>query len=156
MEHRERGRRRTGDLRRNGTLNPRPDCIRNELFSGEFFDPDDMMQVKYEMLRAVEHDGRSITEATAEFGLSRPVFYRVRRDFEAAGLAGLLPRKRGPKNPRKLSPEVLEFISAQMTGNKRIRTQELRDRIEAKFGAQVHTRTVRRAMLRGEKGGHRG
>ena len=144
------------DLRRNGTLNPRPEAVRSELFTGEFFDPDDMMQVKYEMLRAVLQDGRSVTEVCAEFGLSRPVLYRARRDFGAAGLAGLLPRKRGPKGPHRFSSEVLEFIASETGGVKKVDTQQLRDRISSEFGVQVHPRTVRRAIVRAEKGGHRG
>jgi hypothetical protein len=39
-------------LRQQGTLNPRPQDVRHALFlDSDFFDPDDMVQVKYEMLR---------------------------------------------------------------------------------------------------------
>ena len=39
-------------LRQTGTLNPRADQVTDELFSGsDFFDPNDLLQVKYEMLR---------------------------------------------------------------------------------------------------------
>lgn len=148
-------RRKAGDLRRGGTLNPRPEKVRSDLFSGGFFDPHDMMQVKYEMLRAVEHDGCSIAEAAAEFGLSRPAFYRARRDFGSGGLAGLLPRKRGPKAPNKLSAEMLAFIETEVKADRRVRAPQLRDRIEARFDTRVHTRTVRRAMTRSEKKGAR-
>src|SRR5262247_504637 len=41
-------------LRHQGTLNPRPQDVRHPLFrDSDFFDPDDMIQVKYEMLRHV-------------------------------------------------------------------------------------------------------
>lgn len=156
MEQPTRGRDKARALREHGTLNPEPERVHSELFGGEFFDAEDMMQVKYEMLRAVHHDDRSITEATAEFGLSRPAFYRARRDFEQAGLAGLVPRKRGPKAPHKLTPDILQFIREQVDADKRVRAQQLRDRINVEFGTHVHTRTVQRAMVRGEKGGHRG
>ncbi|MEA3226537.1 MAG: helix-turn-helix domain-containing protein [Planctomycetota bacterium] len=142
-------------LRQHGTLNPRPGGVRGELFTGEFFDPADMMQVKYEMLRAVQQDGRPITEATAEFGLSRPVFYRAKEDLEQEGLAGLLPRKRGPKAPHKLSTEVLDYIRQLTRQDKRPRPQNVRDKVGAKFDIHVHTRTIRRAMERLQKKGHR-
>jgi hypothetical protein len=41
-------------LRRHGTLNPQPESVTHPLFQdSEFFDPDDLLQVKYEMLRQV-------------------------------------------------------------------------------------------------------
>jgi hypothetical protein len=40
-------------LKRHGTLNPHPDVVTDPLFqTGEFFDPGDLVQVKYEMLRS--------------------------------------------------------------------------------------------------------
>ena len=44
----------TESLRRRGCLNPDPSRVTDELFdSGEFFDAEDLVQVKYEMLRRV-------------------------------------------------------------------------------------------------------
>ena len=41
-------------LRQHATLNPRPGGVTHALFeNSEFFDPDDVLQVKYEMLRLV-------------------------------------------------------------------------------------------------------
>ena len=41
-------------LRRQGTLNPRPREVTHEIFQeSEFFDPEDLLQVKYEMHRLV-------------------------------------------------------------------------------------------------------
>ena len=85
-------------LRQQGTLNPRPQDVTDDLFeTSEFFDARDVVQVKYEMLRRVEKEGRPITEAAAVFGFSRPSFYQAQAAFEQDGLAGLVPRKRGPK-----------------------------------------------------------
>lgn len=72
-----------------------------------FFDPSDLVQVKYEMLRSVERDGRAVVEAAEAFGLSRPVYYVARELFNREGLPGLLPRKRGPKRPHKLTEETV-------------------------------------------------
>jgi hypothetical protein len=76
-------------LRHQGTLNPRPQDVRHPLFrDGDFFDPDDMIQVKYEMLRQVHVDNLSVSEAAHDFGLSRPSFYQASAGFERAGLSG--------------------------------------------------------------------
>lgn len=65
-------------------LNPNPQQIKAPWFlSGEFFDPNDMVQAKYEMLRHVQVDGVSKVEAAALFGMSRPTFYPLPRDHNA-------------------------------------------------------------------------
>ena len=70
-----------------------PEAVRNELFrSSEFFDPDDLVQVKYEMLRQVLVERGSVTEAAAEFGLSRPSFYEAQTAFERTACWGWFPR----------------------------------------------------------------
>src|ERR1700748_1679482 len=90
-------------LRRNGMLNPRPQSVRHPLFQdSDFFDRDDIVQVKYEMLRQVHVDNRPISQAADEFGFSRPSFYQANATFEQAGLAGLGPLKRGPSSGDEL------------------------------------------------------
>ena len=54
-----------------------------------FFDPRDLVQVKYEMLRRVQSEGHSVTGAATAFGFSRPSFYQALSAFEEGGLAGL-------------------------------------------------------------------
>ena len=82
-------------LRQNGTLNSRPAAVKSDLFrGGEFFDPSDLLQVKYEMLRQVQVDGATVSETASAFGFSRPSFYEAQSAFQEEGLHGLLPRKR--------------------------------------------------------------
>jgi hypothetical protein len=51
-------------LTASGMVNPHPEAVRDPAFVGnEFFDPRDLVQVKYEMLRRVRVDGGSIAEA---------------------------------------------------------------------------------------------
>ena len=98
-------------LRQQGTLNPRPGEVIDKLFAEDsFFDPRDLVQVKYEMLRRVQSEHQSVSEAAAAFGFSRPSFYQAQSAFEQDGLAGLVPHKRGPKRAHKLTEEVLTFI----------------------------------------------
>jgi hypothetical protein len=84
-------------LQQQGTLNPRPKAVRDPLFlQDDFFDPRDLVQVKYEMLRRVRTEGQSVTDAAVSFGFSRPSFYQAQSAFEDDGLAGLVHR---PVNP---------------------------------------------------------
>jgi hypothetical protein len=86
-----------------GTLNPSPGKVRDPKFQeNEFFDPRDLVQVKYEMLRRVSVEKASVTEATEKYGVSRPTYYQTKASFDKGGLAGLVPRKRGPHGPHKL------------------------------------------------------
>ena len=84
-----------------GTLNPAPEKVQDPKFhDGEFFDPRDIVQVKYEMLRRVSVENASVTNATEEYGVSRPTYYQTKASFDEAGIAGLVPRKRGPQVPQ--------------------------------------------------------
>ena len=83
-----------------GTLNSAPENVRDAKFRGsEFFDPHDLVQVKYEMLRRVSIEKASVVSATEEYGVSRPTYYQTKASFEETGIAGLVPRKRGPHGP---------------------------------------------------------
>jgi hypothetical protein len=94
-----------------GTLNPRPQDVQDPIFvDSEFFDPRDLVQVKYEMLRSVRAGGQTVAHAARSYGVSRPTFYKAHNDFERDGLAGLLPGKRGPQGPHKLTAKVMDFI----------------------------------------------
>src|SRR6516225_2661381 len=113
-------------LRQQGTLNPRPEDVTDELFeTGEFFDARDLVQVKYEMLRRVQKEGRSISAAAAAFGFSRPSFYQAQAAFEQAGLAGLVPRKRGPKAAHKLTAEIVDVLQQARQQNPSLQTRQL-------------------------------
>jgi transposase len=139
-------------LRQNGTLNPRPQAVTDELFaSHDFFDARDVVQVKYEMLRHVERDGQSITEAAAKGGFSRPSFYQARSAFELSGLDGLAPHKRGPKKAHKLTQKILEFIRKVQQDDPSLVAVDLANRIEKRFGVSIHPRTIERRLARNQK-----
>ncbi len=75
-------------LRQSHTLHPHPDQVRDPLFTSgsPFFDPRDLVQVKYELLRRVWVDGYSVVHATSLFALSRPTFYAAQTSWEQAGI----------------------------------------------------------------------
>lgn len=139
-------------LRFRGALHPHPERVRDPLFvEADFFDPEDLVQVKYEMLRRVQVEGQRITVTAATFGLSRPVFYEAQDAFGAQGMAGLLPKKRGPRRAHKLSDEILDFAVQQRSASPRPSTTEILDRIRERFGVAVHRRSLERALRRREK-----
>jgi transposase len=139
-------------LREQATLNPRPQTVTDEQFvEGEFFDPRDLVQVKYEMLRRVEKDGYTITDAAARFGFSRPSFYQARTALQDGGLAGLVPHKRGPKRAHKLTDETLEFIGQTLQEDSSLRSRDLAMRIRERFGVEIHPRTIERGLARSQK-----
>ena len=134
-------------LAEDGVLNRHPDRIRDPKFhQQEFFDPLDLVQVKYEMLRRVVVDRVSITDVALEYGVSRPTFYQAKTSLEEAGLAGLVPRKRGPRGPRKLKKEMIAFLEQQMLPGRPMRARELASLLHQRFGVEVHPRTIERAL----------
>jgi transposase len=129
-------------------LNPNPRQIKVPWFlSGEFFDPNDMVQAKYEMLRHVQVDGVSKVEAAALFGMSRPTFYQAEAAFAREGLAGLLPRPRGPKGAHKLTAEVMAFIEEHLPNDGEMHARSLAQQIEAELGVSIHPRSIERAIM---------
>ena len=136
-------------LRQQGTLHPRSHSVTDELFlKDSFFDPSDLVQVKYEMLRRVEREGQSVTAAATSFGFSRPSFYQALAAFEQAGLGGLVPHKRGPKQAHKLTEQVMTFIAETRHRELSITTKELLPLIQQRFGITVHPRSIERSLLR--------
>ncbi|MEX3846898.1 helix-turn-helix domain-containing protein [Paraburkholderia sp. BR10882] len=122
MPPNERKRSKTDVLAEDGTLNQTPESVLDPKFQeGGFFDPHDAVQVKYEMLRRVSVEKASVTQISDEYGVSRPTFYQARADFEEGGIAGLVPRKRGPRGPHKIQGDVLAFLKSQFTPGEPIR-----------------------------------
>lgn len=132
-----------------GALNPAPEKVHDPNFrDSEFFDPRDIVQVKYEMLRRVSVENASVANATEEYGVSRPTYYQTKASFDEAGLAGLVPKKRGPRGPHKLQGAVLAFVQKQVIAGKPIRARELAKLIRQKFHLNVHPRTIERAIVK--------
>ena len=139
-------------LQQHGTLNPRPQDVRHPLFQeSDFFDPHDLVQVKYEMLRQVQVDQRAVSQTAKEFGFSRPSFYQAEFAFEQGGLSGLLPQKRGPRNGHKLTPEVMEFVGEQRTVDPSLSFAQLAELVQHHFHVKVHPRSIERQLLREKK-----
>lgn len=139
-------------LREHGVLNPHPESVIDEGFvAHDFFDPNDLMQVKYEMVRRVHTDGMSISSAATTFGFSRPSFYQAQASLVQSGLAGLLPRRRGPRGAHKLRDEVLDFIERVRDEDPSLRPQDVVQRVKEQFGLSLHPRSIERGLARRQK-----
>lgn len=142
-------------LSKDGARHPHPGKVTAEIVSRSvFFDPHDLVQMKYEMLRHVDVDEAPVTEAARSFGLSRVSFYEARRHYTEGGVAGLLPRKRGPKGPYKMTEEIMTFIQdliGQSEGKPNWKA--LSRRIEEEFGLTVHPRSIERRIKQDTKKG---
>ena len=137
-------------LRQRGSLNPRPQAVRDPLFaSGAFFDPRDLVQVKYEMVRRVRVDGRAVRRSAQDFGFSRPAFYHAQSALADGGLAALVPKKPGPRRAHKLSAEVMAFLAAAVCARSPHCGQEA-------GGARAGALRARRAPAQHRAGVHAG
>jgi transposase len=143
-------------LQTTGTFNPRAAQVRHPLFEkSSFFDPEDLLQLKYETLRAVEIERCPIAKAARDFGLSRPTIYEAQVQFQQVGLEGFLPHKRGPKAAHKLTEEILLYFQAQRTSEPELKAEELARRLRQRYGVKLHPRTIQKALHAKAKRGRR-
>jgi transposase len=131
-----------------GALNPKPQQVEDRKFRLRqgFFDPRDKVQVKYEMLRAHEIDGESVSEAAPRFGYTRESFYTSKERFDSEGIPGLVDRKRGRKGPDKLTEEILEFLGQSKRQDPRLSGARLCEMVNERYGVELHKRTVEKAV----------
>jgi len=139
-------------LRQTATLNLQPHKVNDRLFrENDFFDPSDLLQVKYEMLRKVSQEGWDITRAAKTFGFTRPSFYKASAEYQTSGLIGLLPKKTGPKAPHKLTAAVVNYIKESVCRNSKLTAKELSQRVEKKFSLSIHPRSIERVLKSSKK-----
>ena len=139
-------------LMQSGTLNKNADKVADPKFKNlAFFDPNDLLQVKYEMLRSAQKEETGILKASETFGFSRITFYKAEKAFKENGLAGLLPKKKGPRRAHKLSGEVMEFVSRLVEQKPDIKSSQIRQKIIDRFNLSVHKRSIERAIDRSKK-----
>ena len=120
---------------------------------GPFFDPEDLVQVKYEMLRRVREEGAAVTQASAAFGFSRPSFYAAQAAFQEAGLPGLVPQRPGPRRAHKLSEPVLALLEQALAAEPALSSAALAALLEERLALKVHPRSIERALARRSKKG---
>lgn len=125
--------------------------IKDHLFkNGDFFDPRDVTQVKYEMLRRHRVDGLSVTEVAALFGVSRQTVYNIARDFEEHGILGLSNEKPkakpGPRGGWKCTREVIAYAARQRRARPDVAIAEIARKVEERFQINVTAGALRIAL----------
>jgi transposase len=139
-------------LQQQGCLYRHSEQVTDDLFvTHEFFDPRDLVQVKYEMLRRVQREGQAVSRSAAAFGLSRPSFYQAQAAFHQGGLPALMPQKRGPKDAHKLTADVLAFVRQARQDDPSLRPAALASLVQDQYGITVHPRSIERALTRHQK-----
>jgi transposase len=141
-------------LRQRGGLHSRPESIQDELFrTNDFFDPRDLVQVKYEMLRRAQTEGLPVAQAAARFGFSRPAYYHALAAFQAGGLPGLIRKRSGPQRSHKLSDEIMIYLEQLRAEDEKVYAVEMAEKLRQKFSLAVHPRSIEKALQRRRKKG---
>ena len=142
----------TQRLRKDGCLNPHPEQVKDPLFvDSDFFDSDDLVQVKYEMLRRVQVEQHPVAHSAKAFGFSRPSFYQALTQLRQGGLSALVRKKPGPRRAHKLDAQVVGFLHDLLADNPDLRAPDLAARVHKHFGKTVHPRSIERALAKQKK-----
>ena len=145
-------------LKKEGILNLKPDRILCKKFQTlDFFDPLDLPQVRYEMLRSARVDNTSVAGACRKFGFSREYFYRLERGFRERGYASLLASRKGRRPIIALNQEIVNFIAHRKIEEPNVSGESLRKEILRLYKVDCSRRTVERIVEQlglGKKGGH--
>jgi len=134
-------------LEKEGFLNPKPDRVVLPLFKTlSFFDPVDLPQVRYEMLRCARGGEWSVSAACEQFGFSREYFYRLDRAFMERGYVALLGSQVGRRPLIALNQEIVSYIAMEKVKRPKTSGDTLRKEIEKLYQVECSTRTVERVL----------
>lgn len=145
-------------LQQEGLLNPKPKRVSHPLFETlGFFDPFDLPQVRYEMIRTARVENISVAKACNLFGFSREYFYKLERTFMARGYVSLLGSTRGRRPIIALNQEVVNFIVHRKIEEPKLSGENLLQEIRRLYNVHCSRRTVERIVekLGLTKRGHR-
>ena len=144
-------------LKKEGILNPNPErVLSSEFQSLDFFDPLDLPQVRYEMLRLARVGNVSVSEACRQFGFSREYFYRLERSFKERGYVSLLGSRKGRRPVIALNQEIVNHVAHRKMEEPGLSGEELRKEIFKIYKVECSRRTVERIVEQlgfGKKGG---
>jgi transposase len=138
-----------------GSFNKNASSVSSPLFmSNLYFDPHDLVQVKYEMLRSVKTSELNVSDASRQFGFSRTAYYKIEKRFSEAGVEGLCLQKTGPKSPAKVTPDIIEFVSDIREKQPDITNDKIIEEIKEQKGVSIHKRSLQRVQAKKKQ--HRG
>ena len=134
-------------LEQEGLINPKPERISHPLFETlNFFDPIDLPQVRYEMIRAARVENISVSQACKLFGFSREYFYKLERSFMARGYVALLGSTMGRRPIIALNQEIVNFIVHRKMEQPTISGESLRQELQRLYSVDCSCRTVERIV----------
>jgi len=134
-------------LEQEGLLNPKPERISHPLFKTlDFFDPFDLPQVRYELIRAARVEKHTVAEACKLFGFSREYFYKLERAFMARGYVALLGSTMGRRPIIALNQELVNFIIHRKIEKPQLSGENLRQEIQGLYNVDCSRRTVERTV----------
>ena len=144
-------------LKKEGILNPNPERVICPKFQNmDFFDPLDLPQVRYEMLRLARVGNVSVSEACRQFGFSREYFYRLERSFMERGYVSLLGSRKGRRPVIALNQEIVNHVAHRKMEEPGLSGEEQRKEIFKIYKVECSRRTVERIVEQlgfGKKGG---
>lgn len=134
-------------LKKEGIFNPKSDRVLCKRFQDmDFFDPLDLPQVRYEMLRSARVENIPVAKACREYGFSREYFYRLERGFMEQGYASLLGSRKGRRPIIALNQEIVNFIVHRKIEEPNISGENLRVEILRLYKVDCSRRTVERIV----------
>ena len=134
-------------LEQEGLLNPKPERVSHPLFKTlDFFDPLDLPQVRYEMIRAARVEKNTVAEACKLFGFSREYFYKLERTFMARGYVALVGSTMGRRPIIALNQEIVNFIVHRKIDENQLSGENLRQEIKRQYNVDCSRRTVERIV----------
>ncbi len=134
-------------LEQEGLLNPKPERVSHPLFETlNFFDPLDLPQIRYEMIRAARVENISVAQTCKLFGFSREYFYKLERAFMARGYVALLGSTMGRRPIIALNQEIVNFIAHRKMEKAGLSGEKLRQEIQSLYKVDCSRRTVERIV----------
>lgn len=138
------------------TFNVNSEKVTDPSFAAsDFLDPKDLLQVRYEMVRAVTIDKAAYEDVAARFGVSAITVRRAVKDLNEGGVVGLVPDVRGPRDGSKLNEDSKAFVDAYLKKSPAASGREIRDALETEKKVSVSKRTVERYLALKKAGGGR-
>ena len=133
----------------NGTYYQRYLSVKKQGFRvGGFYDPMDIVQVKYEMIREAQDSGRTIGEVAEDFGFSRTAYYDIKEGFDTNGMLAFIPEKKGPRGQYKLTEPLRKFIDEYAARHPRARAAEILGAVISEKGVEISKRTIERYLAK--------
>ena len=131
-------------LRRARCLHRTPERVQDERFrqQPDFFDPKDIVQVKYELLRRCKVEGRNVASICLDFGFSRTTYYKVQQAFLGGGLPALMGQPRGRLKPIKVTDVVRGDLIAEKAKNPKLSAREMVLALEERYHVQLSERMI--------------